>query len=124
MRAVLDIGDEKTGSKSRQRFIHANSDNLLNSGFLSLKSTKVGHYDMGLAAYAGKRKFIKTYREKNAISDDVDLGEFIENGIAEEVAESDSHTVIFSFEGLMGLNLSQIKKLTTMLRRHFSEVIV
>ena len=124
MRAVLDIGDEKTGSKSRQGFIRTNSEHLLKNGFLSLKSTKVGHYDMGLAAYAGKHKFIKTYREKNAIPGDVDLDKFIENAMAEEIEENSSHTVIFSFEGLMGLNPSEIKKLTSMLRKHFSEILV
>ena len=124
MRAVLDIGDEKTGSKSRQEFIRANSDRLFKNGFLRLKSTKVGQYDMGLAAYAGKSKFIKTYREKNAIPESIDLDIYIENGMAEEIKGSDAHTVIFSFEGLMGLNPREIKKLVLMLEKHFSEIFV
>ena len=124
MRAVLDIGDEKTGSKSRQGFLRTNSERLLSYGYLSLKSTKVGHYDMGLAAYAGKRKFIYTYKDKNAIAENIDLDNFIENGIAKEIEKANSHTVIFSFEGLMGLNSKQIKKLTSMLARYFSEILV
>lgn len=124
VRAILDIGDEKTGSKSRQEFIRINSDRLLENGFLSLQSTKVANYDMGLAAYAGRHKFIKLYRSKNAIPDNVNLDEFIENGIASEIEGSESHTVIFSFEGLMGLRQDEIKKLTSMLRRYFSEILV
>ncbi|MDO3387355.1 hypothetical protein QWI17_16055 [Gilvimarinus sp. SDUM040013] len=124
MRAVLDIGDEKTGSKSRQMFIHNNKVELLKKGFLSLKSTKVGYYDMGLAAYAGNRHFIKMFKDKNAISENVDLDALLENGIAEEIKGSDSHTVIFSFEGLIRLNSSEISKLTSMLKKYFSEILV
>lgn len=124
MKALLDIGDEKTGSKSRQGFMRINAQFLANNGFLSLKSTKVGGYDLGLAAYAGRRKFIRMYREQNAIPCSVDLDEFIENGIAKEIKESDSHTAVFSFEGLMKLNSREIRKLVSMLKRYFSEVSV
>lgn len=124
MKAIIDIGDQKTGSKSRQTFLRRNSDELSRNGCCLLESTKVVDYDMGLAAYAGRKAARDTFLNKKNISNGSDLDRFIEEGVEKELKENACHTVFFSFEGLMHLEVSEVEKLTSMLYQHFSEIFV
>lgn len=124
MKAVIDIGDQKTGSKSRQAFLKRNRSELYRHNCYLLDSTKIGNYDMGLMAYAGRENPSNTFRKGKKISNEVDLDSFIENEIAKEVEALNCGKVFFSFEGLIHLKENEVKKVVSMLRRYFSEVFI
>lgn len=128
MKVILDIGDQKTGSKSRQSFLMKNKSKLSQNGIGVLQATKVetraGGYDAGLMAYVGKENFIDVFRKKHDVSADVNVDEFIEYQINKEISETTCRVFVFSFEGLMHLKPEEIDKLTSMLRRYFSEIVI
>lgn len=126
MQAVIDIGDQKTGSKSRQTLLKDNLEELEKSGCYCLKATSVGahDYDMGLAAYAGSKGSIERFRHSRSLENEEYLDCLIEKNIADEVNEKKCSRVFFSFEGLIGLNVGQIEKLTSMLYRYFDEILI
>lgn len=124
MQAIIDIGDQKTGSKARQIFFKKNETKLLQHGCCRLKTTKVGDYDMGLAAYAGVKNHINSYLKRHSLEDIVDFDPYFEKELESELEDKRCSKVIFSFEGLMHLNVDKIEKLTSMLYRHFSEIVV
>lgn len=122
--AIIDIGDQKTGSKSRQAFMRNNENGLEKHGCYCLEATRVRNYDMGLAAYAGNKNQIEKFRYDRSLGSEVDLDSYIEKSIKQELAEKKAKKVIFSFEGLISLREDQVKKLTSMLYRYFSEIRV
>lgn len=124
MQAVIDIGDQKTGSKARQVFLKKNESEFIKHGCCCLKATKVGAYDMGLSAYAGVEKHIDTFCYKHGLEATVDFDYFLEKQIESELSKKGCSRVFFSFEGLMHLSPDKIEKLTSMLYRHFSEILI
>lgn len=124
MKAFIDIGDQKTGSKSRQRFLELNKEEIKRQGVYSLKSTKVGSYDMGLAAFASAGGERKAFCTAKGISGDIDIDSFIEKNIKKELDGKDACKVVFSFEGLLHLKDFEVEKLMGLLNKFFDEVYI
>lgn len=122
MQAIIDIGDQKTGSKTRQLFIKNNKEELSRHGIGVLNATKVVDYDMGLGAYAGNKEYERIYRNINNLSADVLYDKYLEDAIRDEISAKKFEKYFFSFEGLMHLDAFGVEKLTTMLYRYFSEI--
>ncbi|MBE0405176.1 hypothetical protein [Halomonas citrativorans] len=122
MQAIIDIGDQKTGSKTRQVFIKNNKEELSRHGIGILRSTKVVDYDMGLGAYAGNKEYERIYRNVNNLSEDIRYEKYLEDAVRDEISGERFDKYLFSFEGLMHLDVRGVEKLTSMLYRYFSEI--
>lgn len=130
MKAILHIGDEKTGSKAIQQLLHQNKRLLQEHGYALLSSTQIrttvsgANYDLGLAAYAGDKEHKKTYASKHGLDLSSDFDAHLENLMLKEIKHINAKYVIFSFEGLIHLSPKKIAKLTSFLHRSFKEIFV
>ncbi|MBE0405175.1 hypothetical protein [Halomonas citrativorans] len=123
MIAIIDIGDEKTGSKSRQEFLINNRDELRRQGVVIPKSTKVNLYDIGLSAYSGVQSHRELVSNKHGYPYD-GFEDKLEEALSLEVGKFECTKFVFSFEGLMHLRSENVEKLVSMLYRYFDKVFV
>lgn len=123
MIAIIDIGDQKTGSKSRQEFLINNSGELRRQGVVIPRTTKINLYDIGLSAYSGVQSHRELFSNKHGYPYD-EFEDKLEEVLSLEVRKLEYTKCVFSFEGLMHLRPDNVEKLVSMLYRYFDQIVV
>lgn len=122
MKAVVHLGDQKTGSTSVQRMLADQKSNLTELGICQMRFTKVGNYDQGLAGFAG----VPVSREVHARTHDIEqldsYQSIFEQMFADELSELRGNKVVFSFEGLINLSADEVAEVASFLKRYFETV--
>lgn len=125
MKAIINIGTEKTGTSSLQYFLMVNRANLMEQGFYFMESTGTLD-DRRLSAYCYDEKKFDDFHKINLITTRAEKEVFesqLEENIEAEIKNLPEtiHTVIFSSEHFHSRvkKSSEIKKLKDLLCRFF-----
>jgi len=126
MKAIIHIGDIKTGTTSVQHFLNMNKDKITKQGYFVNNSALLNKRHSGLYAYSMDNKRIKNnVRKIWNIQTNKDLLKFrkkFEKLLELELSTlPDSSNVIFSYEMLLWLNKKEINYLKSLLNQFFTE---
>ena len=121
MKAILHIGDQKTGSKGIQLMLNKNYAGWRDKGVISPKATKGGTYDIGLGAVTKEADshWCRTYMNYQGIPDHSQVDAYMRRNLQHEL--ENMNTAIFSFEGLLWLTSNEIATLKAKLSSFFDD---
>ena len=126
VKAVIHIGDQKTGSKSIQHMLAENGERWRDYGTICPSSTKGGVYDIGLAAITrdSSSPSFRTYMNFQGIAQPGLVEKFLWAGLERELRQQ--NTAVFSYEGFLWMTSDEIAYLRERLVGFFDsfEIVV